>query len=246
MTSAMNEKYVLVTGGSSGIGAELCRAFLKLGYQVISMARNAADPAIPGVRHVEMDLTDAAATREIAFEVAQRFPITTVIHNAGAIREQPLESVTLDDLQSLTHLHLSAPLSLVQANLPAMKQQGFGRIVLVSTRAILGLANRTAYSATKAGMLGLARTWALELGAYGITVNVVAPGPIEATTMFHEVIPRDSPKLPRIIDAVPVKRLGRPEDVARAVLFFADPAAGFVTGQTLFVCGGTSIGSIHY
>jgi 3-oxoacyl-[acyl-carrier protein] reductase len=64
--------------------------------------------------------------------------------------------------------------------------------------------------------------------------------------MFHEVIPRDSPKLPRIIDAVPVKRLGRPEDVARAVLFFADPAAGFVTGQTLFVCGGTSIGSIHY
>jgi NAD(P)-dependent dehydrogenase (short-subunit alcohol dehydrogenase family) len=127
-----------------------------------------------------------------------------------------------------------------------MKQQGFGRIVLISTRAILGLANRTAYSATKAGMLGLARTWALELGAHGITANVVAPGPIEATTMFHDLIPRDSPKLPRIIDAVPVKRLGRPEDVARAVLFFADPAAGFVTGQTLFVCGGTSIGSIVY
>ena len=242
----MNEKYVLVTGGSSGIGAELCRAFLNLGYEVISMARRAADPIISGVMHVEVDLTDAAATREVAFDVASRFPITTVIHNAGAIREKPLESVTLDDLESLTHLHLSAPLSLVQANLPAMKQQGFGRIVLISTRAILGLANRTAYSATKAGMLGMARTWALELGAHGITANVVAPGPIEATTMFHEVIPRDSPKLPRVIDAVPVKRLGRPEDVARAVLFFADPAAGFVTGQTLFVCGGTSIGSIHY
>jgi 3-oxoacyl-[acyl-carrier protein] reductase len=213
---------------------------------VISMARKAADPAIPGVQHIDVDLTDAAATREIAFDVARRFPITTVIHNAGAIREKPLEAVTLEDLESLTHLHLAAPLSLVQANLPTMKQQGFGRIVLISTRAILGLANRTAYSATKAGMLGLARTWALELGAHGITANVVAPGPIEATTMFHDVISRDSPKLPRIIDAVPVKRLGRPEDVARAVLFFADPAAGFVTGQTLFVCGGTSIGSIVY
>ncbi len=242
----MNDKYVLVTGGSSGIGAELCRAFLTLGYQVISMARKAADPAIAGVRHIEVDLTDAAATREIAFDVARRFPITTVIHNAGAIREKPLEAVTLDDLQALTHLHLAAPLSLVQANLPTMKQQGFGRIVLVSSRAILGLANRTAYAATKAGMVGLARTWALELGAHGITANVVAPGPIEATAMFDDIIPRDSPKLPRIIDAVPVKRLGRPEDVARAVLFFADPAAGFVTGQTLFVCGGTSLGSITY
>ena len=86
----MNEKYVLVTGGSSGIGAELCRAFLKLGYQVISMARRAADPIISGVLHVEVDLTDAAATREVAFDVASRFPITTVVHNAGAIREKPL------------------------------------------------------------------------------------------------------------------------------------------------------------
>ena len=84
-----------------------------------------------------------------------------------------------------------------------MKQQGFGRIVLISTRAILGLANRTAYSATKAGMLGMARTWALELGIHGITANVVAPGPIEATSMFHEAIPRDSPKLPRISTPCP-------------------------------------------
>jgi 3-oxoacyl-[acyl-carrier protein] reductase len=242
----MNDKYVLVTGGSSGIGAEVCRAFLKLGYQVISMARKAADPAIPGVRHFDVDLTDAAATRELAFDVGRRFPITTLVHNAGAIREKPLEAATLEDLESLTHLHLSAPLSLVQANLATMKQQGFGRIVLISSRAILGLANRSAYAATKAGMLGLARTWALELGAHGITANVIAPGPIEATAMFNELIPPDSPKLPRIINAVPVKRLGRPADVARAVLFFADPDAGFVTGQTLFVCGGTSIGSIVY
>ena len=242
----MGDKFVLVTGGSSGIGAALCETFLTAGYQVISLERRAAQAAVRGIQHVQVDLTDALATRELAVDLARRFPITTIVHNAGAIREKPLDAATLEDLQSLTHLHLAAPMSLVQANLATMKQQRFGRIVLISTRAILGLANRTVYSATKAGMLGLARTWALELGAHGITANVVAPGPIEATEMFHEVIPPDSPKLPRIIDAVPVKRLGRPEDVVRAVMFFAAPEAGFVTGQTLFVCGGTSVGSIVY
>jgi 3-oxoacyl-[acyl-carrier protein] reductase len=199
-----------VTGGSSGIGAAICRALLADGYQVVSLSRRASESTASRLHEVQVDLTDALATREAAFEVASRFPITTVIHNAGAIREKPLEEVTLDDLQSLTNLHLAAALSLMQANLPTMKQRHFGRVVLVSTRAVLGLAKRTAYSATKAGMLGLARTWALELGAHGITVNVVAPGPIEATEMFQEVIPVDSPKLPRIVDSIPVKRLGRP------------------------------------
>ena len=241
-----SEKYALVTGGSSGIGAAICQSLLDDGYEVVSLSRRVSEVRRAGLHEVPVDLADAQATREAADEVARRFPITTVIHNAGAIREKPLEDVTLDDLQSLTNLHLAAALSLVQANLATMKQRNFGRIVLVSTRAVLGLAKRTVYSATKAGMLGMARTWALELGAHGITVNVVAPGPIEATEMFHEIIPADSPKLPRIVDSIPVKRLGRPEDVARAVLFFAAPEAGFVTGQTLFVCGGTSVGSIVY
>jgi 3-oxoacyl-[acyl-carrier protein] reductase len=242
----MSEKYALVTGGSSGIGAAICRSLLDDGYEVVSLSRRVSEMSRVGLHEVAVDLADALATREAADEVARRFPITTVIHNAGAIREKPLEDVTLEDLQSLTNLHLAAALSLVQANLATMKQRQFGRIVLISTRAVLGLAKRTVYSATKAGMLGMARTWALELGAHGITVNVVAPGPIEATEMFHEIIPADSPKLPRIVDSIPVKRLGRPEDVARAVLFFAAPEASFVTGQTLFVCGGTSVGSIVY
>jgi 3-oxoacyl-[acyl-carrier protein] reductase len=242
----MDDQYVLVTGGSSGIGAALCREFSAAGRRVISLDRAAPRSEIAQVQHLEVDLCDANATHELALDVARRFPITTVVHCAGAIREKPIESVTLDDMESLSRLHLAAPLSLVQANLATMKQRRFGRIVLVSSRALLGLANRTAYAATKAGMVGLARTWALELGAHGITANVVAPGPIESTAMFHDIIPADSPKLPRIVDAVPVKRLGRPADVARAVMFFASPDAGFVTGQTLFVCGGTSIGSIVY
>lgn len=242
----MSDKYALVTGGSSGIGAAICKSLLDDGYEVVSLSRRNCDNPPQGLHQVQVDLSDPVATREVALEVASRLPITTVVHNAGAIREKPLEQVTLEDLEALTNLHLAAALSLVQANLPLMKQRRFGRIVLVSTRAVLGLANRTVYSATKAGMLGLARTWALELGAHGITVNVVAPGPIEATEMFHDLIPADSPKLPRIVDSIPVKRLGRPEDVARAVQFFIAPEAGFVTGQTLFVCGGTSVGSIVY
>ena len=242
----MADKWALVTGGSSGIGAAVCEALLAADYQVVSMDRTAAEVSSSRFHDVQVDLCDAQATREAALDVAQRFPITTVIHNAGATRERALEEVTIDDLNALTNLHLAASLSLVQANLPAMKRAQFGRIVLVSSRAVLGLARRTVYSATKAGMLGMARTWALELGMHGITVNVVAPGPIQATGVFHEIIPEDSPKLPRIVESIPVKRLGMPEDVARAVLFFTAAEAGFVTGQTLFVCGGTSVGSIVY
>jgi NAD(P)-dependent dehydrogenase (short-subunit alcohol dehydrogenase family) len=237
---------VLLTGGSSGIGAATCQMLLAAGYQVISFDREPGHISSPNLQEINVDLCDVEATRQQALEIAGRFPITTLIHNAGAVRQQPVESATVADLGALTNLHVATPLVLLQAILPTMKARRFGRVVLVSSRAILGLANRSVYSATKAAMLGLARTWALELGPHGITANVVAPGPIEATQVFHDIIPRDSPKLPGIIESIPVKRLGRPEDVARAILFFADPSAGFVTGQTLFVCGGTSVGSIVY
>jgi len=124
-----------------------------------------------------------------------------------------------------------------------MRAQRFGRVVLLSSRTALGLATRTSYSATKARMLGMARTWALELAADGITVNVVAPGPIR-TDMFYDVVEAGSEKERALAASVPVKRLGESADVARAVRFFADADNSFVTGQVLYVCGGTSVGSL--
>ncbi len=232
----------VVTGGSTGIGASICSHLLDAGYYVISLSRR--QPADSRCQHVEVDLLDAVATTQAAQDIARRHAITHVVHNAGAIRAALLPDVTSNDLTALTQLHLNAALTLTQAALPSMRAAGFGRIVLISSRAALGLATRTAYSATKAGMIGMARTWALELAPDGITVNVIAPGPIRETEMFHDVIPADSAREEALAAAIPVKRLGVPDDVARAVMFFASPASSFITGQTLFVCGGSSIGSI--
>lgn len=233
----------VVTGGSAGIGAEICRQMLDAGYQVVSMARRAPDFSHPRLSHVLVDLLDAGATTQAAREIAAEHPVSHVVHNAGVIRPDLLPDVRLEDLHGLTQIHLGAAISLVQAALPGMEARGFGRIVLMSSRGALGLPTRTAYSATKAGMVGMARTWSLELAAKGITVNVVAPGPIQ-TDMFHEVIPPGSERERNIARGIPVQRLGRPDDVARAVMFFADPANGFITGQTLYVCGGASVSSI--
>ncbi|CAH2599995.1 SDR family oxidoreductase [Rhodovastum atsumiense] len=223
----------LVTGGSSGIGAEICRQLLQAGTEVVSLARRAPSWQHPRLHAVTADLMDTTATRQVAAELASRFQITHVIHNASALRPDPLEEMKLQDLGALVQLHLAAPVLLVQAALPAMKGAKFGRIVLLSSRAALGQPTRSADSATRAGLIGMARTWALELAPHGITVNVVAPGPIAGASPFQETAP----------SGIPVGRPGTAADVARAVLFFAAAENGFVTGQTLFVCGGTSVGS---
>ena len=232
---------VLITGGSAGIGLAIVQQLVERGEEVISLDLE------PGsgkkAKHVTVDLTDAKATEQAAREIAKTHQVTTLIHNAGTIRPALLPEVKLEDLNALVNLHLSAAVSLLQASLPAMKAAGYGRVVLVSSRAVLGLPTRTAYSATKAGMLGMARTWALELAPHGITVNVVAPGPIE-TDNFHSIVPRGSPQVEKIAQSIPLKRLGQAGDVARAVLFFADRQNGFVTGQVLYVCGGTSVGTL--
>lgn len=233
----------VVTGGSAGIGKVICEHLLADGHEVISLARRPTDIRHPKIRSIDVDLSDRQATAEVAAELAKQHAVTTVVHNAGVIRPALLPEVKLDDLDFLVNLHLGCAIQLVQAALPAMRARGLGRVILLSSRAALGLQTRTSYSATKAGMLGMARTWALELAPEGITVNVVAPGPIR-TDMFYDVVEAGSDKERQLAASVPVRRLGESADVARAVSFFADPANGFVTGQVLYVCGGTSVGSL--
>ncbi|WP_321904628.1 SDR family NAD(P)-dependent oxidoreductase [Paraburkholderia tropica] len=233
----------LVTGGNAGIGRAIVEHLLEANYEVISLDLRADAPGHARLHTLEVDLCDAAATRAAAAEVVAHHAPTTLVHNAGVIRAALLPDVTHDDVIALANLHLDAPIALAQAMLPAMRAQHFGRLVLISSRAALGLATRTAYSATKAGMLGLVRTWALELGPLGVTANAISPGPVQ-TDMFHAVVPADSPKVAQIAAGIPVGRLGQPDDIARAAMFFAAPENGFVTGQTLYVCGGTSTGSL--
>ncbi len=233
----------IVTGASGGIGRAIAEAMLEAGRHVVSLDRRLPDWSHPQLEPIQVDLFDAKATADAAKDVAARHAISHVIHNAGIIRPNLIEQVTVEDIAALSQLHLGAALTLVQAALPGMKQRHFGRVILIASRAALGAVTRTAYSATKSGMLGMARTWALETASHGITVNVVAPGPVE-TDMFHEVIPQGSPKAEQLARSIPVGRIGRPSDVARAVMFFASRDADFITGQSLYVCGGASIGSL--
>ncbi len=241
---AHRHETIIVTGGSTGIGLAICEHFLSQGCDVINLSRRPAELQDSRLHNIELDLSDRNATAEVAADVAQRHEVTGLVHNAGLIRAAELEDVALEDLDYLTQVHIGAAITLSKAVIPQMKQRGFGRIVLITSRAALGLQTRTNYSATKAGMMGMARTWALELGPHGITVNTVAPGPIAATEMFERVIPDGSPKLEELARSIPVRRVGLPDDVARAVGFLCEPDNGFITGQTLMVCGGASLGSI--
>lgn len=234
---------VLVTGGSSGIGLEVVRRLLAAGHAVMSVALEACPLSHPSLESYVVDLSDRAATEAFAATVAARGDATVFVHGAGVVREARLEAASMAQFDELVSLHLGAAITLAQACLPAMKSKRSGRIVLISSRAALGLAGRTHYSATKAGLLGLARTWSLELAADGITVNAIAPGPIR-TEMFHAVVEAGSAREAAIAASIPVKRLGEAADVARAVEFFIDEHAGFVTGQTLYVCGGASVGTL--
>ncbi len=239
----MSEKIALVTGASAGIGKSICQHLLEDGYVVLNLSRRGSESSHERLIDHPVDLADVEATKEAIAELAGQYDITTLVHNAGVIRPNLIEDVQLEDLQYLTNLHLSASIVLTQGVLDAMKRAGFGRIVIIGSRAMLGLETRTSYSATKAAQIGLVRTWAMELGQHGITVNAVAPGPI-LTDMFTDVVPEDSDKAEQIARGLPVRRLGRADDVARAVMFLAAPDNGFVTGQCLFVCGGASLGSL--
>jgi 3-oxoacyl-[acyl-carrier protein] reductase len=236
-------KTMVITGGNRGIGEDITQRFLDAGYKVINISRQEPSISHDNLETFIADLADRKVTEDIAKQISADNEVTSFVHNAGVIRPDFLDDVKLEDLDYLTQLHIGSAITLSQAFLDSMRKNHFGRIVLISSRGVLGLVTRTNYAATKAGQIGLVRTWALELAKDGITVNAVAPGPIE-TDMFHELVPEDSEQKLKIADSVPVKRVGNAADIGRVVEFLCEPESSFITGQTWYVCGGASLGSL--
>lgn len=231
----------LVTGASKGIGLAIAERAAKDGHRVIGVARGEPERPFPGdYRHIDLENTDAAV-RALG-ELVRETPVDNLVNNAGYSIPQSVWDTTLPEFDRQIAVNLRGALICAQACLPAMRERRRGRIVNISSRSILGKAERTAYAAAKAGLVGFTRVWALELAAQGVTVNAISPGPIETALFLRNHVP-GTEKYNAIARSVPVQRMGQPEDIAAAAAFLISDEASFVTGQVLHVCGGMSLGA---
>jgi 3-oxoacyl-[acyl-carrier protein] reductase len=238
--SSTTKRTFLITGASKGIGRALSETLAASGHHVVGLARRADDPAFPGTL-VPIDLVDRRATDETLKDLTARFSFDGVVNNVGFIRLGRIGEIDIDQLEDSFRCNLTPAVQTVQAVLPTMRQKNWGRVVNLSSLTILGVADRTAYAGAKSAIVSFTRTWALELAQHGITVNAVAPGPTE-TEMFRENTPAGSEAERRFLSMIPLKRLGKPAEIAALIAFLLSEDASFITGQTLFADGGASIG----
>lgn len=232
-------KVAIVTGGSGAIGGAILRVFDQAGAQAISLDVKA--PAEKDRPWVECDVRDDASVRRAVEQVAKEHGrIDFAVHAAGVSRDAVVWKLAVDDWDFIQAVNLRGAFLLLRHAVPAMRKGEGGRAVLIgSINGSRGKFGTSAYSASKAGLLGLAKSVARETARFGILVNVVEPGWVR--TPLTEAVPQD------VRDAALAESLvGRfvePEDVAAAVLFLCGPGAGFITGQILRVDGGQFLGS---
>lgn len=241
----MQGQVALVTGASRGIGAAIAQTLGKQGATVIGTAttQNGADQITAslqqaGVKGVGMslDVNDAAQVEAVLKEISDKFgEIAILVNNAGVTRDTLLMRMKEEDWDMVMSTNLKSVFRLSQAVLRPMMKARYGRIINISSVVgHSGNAGQTNYSAAKAGMTGFTKSLAQEVGSRGITVNCVAPGFID-TDMTRE-LPEEQRN--RLLQQIPLGRLGQVDDIAAAVAFLASPAAGYISGETLHVNGG--------
>jgi len=251
LNADFSARAVLVTGAAQGIGASIARSFVDAGARVhlADIDREGVEKtaASLGVKSHALDLSDQSATAEVVKSIHdQEGQLDILVHAAGGVRGQvgrPLEEISMDDWRKIFAANVDSAFCLAQAVAPIMKAGGWGRIINISSGAGLrpSLTGIQAYAAAKHALVGLTRQLSWELGPFGITVNSVAPGLVLSNPSSQKQWDSYSDSVQRdIIAATHTKRLGVPEDIAAAVLYFATDAAGWVSGQVLSVDGGRS------
>ncbi|CAE6784571.1 3-oxoacyl-[acyl-carrier-protein] reductase FabG [Paraburkholderia nemoris] len=227
---AVVQRHAVVTGASSGIGEAIVQRLLADGWRVTGLCRTPAKHDVEHLTIVPVDVTDFAALRPIvdAIDTCDAF-----VHAAGFMRTAPLGELTAADGAAMWRLHVDAAAFLANALLP--KMSAGGRIVLIGSRTANGAATRSQYAATKAALVGMARSWAAELAPRGITVNVVAPGATDTPLLNDPARAGTPPKLP------PIGRFVKPSEVAALTGFLLGADAGAITGQQIVMCGGSSL-----
>jgi len=246
-----DQRIAVVTGAARGIGAGVAKRLAADGLAVAVVDLDAAASAdvvseieVDGGRAAAFsaDVSDETAVVKLIDEVVSTLGAPTVlVNNAGFIRDNLLFKMSADDWDAVMNVHLKGAFLMSKEVQKYMTEASFGRIINLSSTSALGNRGQTNYAAAKAGVQGFTKTLALELGRFGITANAIAPGFIatEMTAATAERIGMDFDEFKvASAKAIPVQRVGQPEDIAHAASFFASEGAGFVSGQVIYVAGG--------